>query len=352
MEVKSLKGLMEIAERAESAAIRIRALGVKNRDAGIPDVPLPLSLNATEDWLELAIECCRKPLLAKSKQLLGAKAIATATIPADVLEKTDSIDALLQLVGGLHGALHAGAFESVGRALTKSIEDGESVVATFTAASDELKTLGGSEAWVVALAAARITETPSDAEAVVEMAQRVTENCNAAARKGVEILPFVSLEEALTNLTNLNAINQEHERLLASEGLPDERPALTGLSVQEAVNKLVLTMAKVSGEKADLAREATMIKSQLLSLGGENTNTASTVAELRDLIPRLRESLEERRRVFRASLGSTAFHIVESLAEGKFPTAEDVTDGDLGNAIRKAIGCGYRFQLEAPHENR
>ena len=208
MEVSSLKGLMEIVEHAENVAVRIRALGVKDRDVGIPDVPLPLSLKATEDWLELATEFCRKPLLARARQLLGAKGIDTATIPAAVLERPDSIADLLQRVDSLHEGLHAGALQSVGRALTKGIEDGENVVATFTAASDELDTLADSEEWVVALAAARIVEASSNANAVVKMGQRVIENCNAAAQRGVQILPFSSLEEALTNLINLNAAYQ------------------------------------------------------------------------------------------------------------------------------------------------
>ena len=87
-------------------------------------------------------------------------------------------------------------------------------------------------------------------------------------------------------------------------------------------------------------------------MGCDNRDTASTVAELRRLVPRMRDLLEERRRAFRASLGSTAFQVVESLAQGKLPDAENVTNEELGNAIRKAIECGYRFKLEAPRENR
>jgi hypothetical protein len=352
MEVNSLKGLMETVERAENVTIRIRALGVKDHQADIPDVPLPLSLKATEEWLDLATECCRKPLLARSRQLLSAKGIATAPIPAAVLERPDSIADLLRRVDSLHEGLRAGVFESVARALTKSIEDGESVVATFTSASAALNLIPDSEAWVVALSAARVIEAPSNADAVVEMAQQVVENCNAAARRGVEILPFVSLEEALTNLTNLNALNQEYERLLASEELPDERAELTGLSIQEAVNKLHLAIANVKSEKTSLAREAQAIESELKLIGSENHNTASTIAELRQLVPRLRELLEEKRRAFQTSLGLTVFRVVESLLEGKLPGAEDVSDEELGNAIRKSIECGYRLRLEAPRENR
>ena len=352
MEVNSLKGLMEIVERAEHVGDSIRGLGAQDHCAGIPDVPLPLSLTATEEWLELAHECCRKPLLARSRQLLGAKGIDTATIPAAVLEGPDSIADLLQRTNSLHQGLHAGAFQSVARALTKGIEDGESVLATFTTASDELNTLAESEDWIVDLAATKIVEAPTNATGVVAMAQRVSENCKAAAQRGVQILPFVSLEQALATLTNFNAVNQEYERLLVSEGLPEERMVVTDSSVQEAANKLLLAIANVRSEKARLARDAQTIESQLALLGRESIDTASTLAELRHLIPRLQESLEERRRVFRASLGSISFRVVESLVEGKLPAPEDVTDENLGNAIRKAIDAGYRFQLEAPRENR
>jgi len=99
--------------------------------------------------------------LAKSRQLLGARGILTATIPAAVLERPDSIANLLERAGSLHQSLHSGLFQSLANALTKGFEDGESVVATFTAASDELNTLADLEQWVVALAAARIVEEPS-----------------------------------------------------------------------------------------------------------------------------------------------------------------------------------------------
>jgi len=87
----------------------------------------------------------------------------------------------------------------------------------------------------------------------------------------VQVLPFISLEEALTSLTNLNTAYQEYERLLASEGLPDERVELTGSLIQEAANKLLLAMANVKSEKARLAREAQTIESQLALLGGRES---------------------------------------------------------------------------------
>jgi hypothetical protein len=352
MEVKSLKGLMEIIERAEIVSDRIRALSVKDHDVNIPDVPLPLSLAATEAWLDLVSEYCRKPLLARSKQLLEAREIATATIPADVLERPDSIADVLQGVDCLHEGLHAAAIESIARALTKGIEDAESVIGTFTTASEELNTLADSQKWVVALAAARVAEAPSNANAVVEIARRVVEHSEAAARKGVDIVPFVSLEDAVKDLTQFNTLNQEYDRLLVLEGLSEERVSLSGLSIPEAVDKLLLATAKVRSEKVRLLEDIQAVESQLKMIGGESPDTASTVAELRHRIPRRQELLDERRRIFQTSLGQTAFRVVQSLVEGKLPAPGDVTDEEFGNAIRKAIECGYRFQLEAPRENR
>ena len=352
MEAKSLRGLMQIVERAENVNTRIRALTVEDHDIRIPDVPLPLSLEKTEKWLELAAECCRQPLVARSKRLLETKGIATAAIPAVVLDRPESIDELLQRVDSLHEGLHAVAFDSLGRALTKGIEDAGSVIATFTAASRELNTLAGFEKWVIALAAETSAQTPSNAHAVVQIARRVGEYCNAAAHAGIQITPYLSLEDALTALTGLETSLRGYDGLLVSEGLYDERVSLTGLSVDDALTELLQATANVRSEKHRLKEEAQTIGSQLELIGSENRNTASTVAELRQLVPRLQDLLEEKRRISRASLGSNAFHVVESLAEGKLPTAQEVTDEELGNAIRKAIDCGYRFKLEAPHENR
>jgi hypothetical protein len=352
MEAQSLKSLIEIVERAENVTVRIRALNVADPDVHIPAVPLPLSLEATEAWLEAAAECCRKPLLARSKRLLEARGIGAATIPAAVLDRSDAIAGLLQRVDRLHEGLHGAAFESVGRALTKSIEDAAGVVTVFTAASRELRVLANSQEWVVALAAARMAETPGDAKAVSEVARRVIGHCNAVARTGIEVTPFLSLEDALAALTHVNTLIREHHGLLDSEGLSSERVAVAGLSVDQAVDQLQQATASLRSEKLRLVEEAQPIASQLEWMGCENRDTASTVAELRRLVPRMRDLLEERRRAFRASLGSTAFQVVESLAEGKLPAAENVTDDELGNAIRKAIACGYRFKLEAPRENR
>ena len=54
MEAQSLKSLIELVERAENVTGGIRALNVEDPDVHIPDVPLPLSLAATEAWLEAA----------------------------------------------------------------------------------------------------------------------------------------------------------------------------------------------------------------------------------------------------------------------------------------------------------
>jgi len=319
MEAKSLKGLMQLAERAESVANRIRSVNVEG-DFGIPDVPLPLSLETTEAWAELALECCRKPLLARSKTLLDAKGIGTASIPATVLDTPEVIEGLLQRIDNCQEDLRATAFESVARALTKGTQDAETVVTTFEAASSELATLTDSPKWVIALAAARTAESPSDATKVVELARQVVEHYHAAARSGVEVAPFYSLEDASAVLTHLNTSIQEYNEVLVKEELSAEAVSLTGLLVQDAINKLVQGIANVNNEKERLVEEVRTFHTQLQLIGTINRNTASTVAELRKLVPQLQGLLEERRSVFQASLGSGVFHIVQSLAEGRFPT--------------------------------
>src|SRR5262249_61236871 len=143
-----------------------RIMNVAALNGQIPYIPVPLVLEATEVWLEAAAECCRKPLLARSKRRLEAKGIGAAAIPAAVLDRPDAIAGLLQRVERLHEGLHAAALESIGRALTKSIEDAASVVAVFTAASRGLRGLANSQGWVVALAARKVAEAPADAKGV------------------------------------------------------------------------------------------------------------------------------------------------------------------------------------------
>lgn len=351
MEIKSIKGLTDIAERAESLSNHIRSLSTREGGPGFPDVPLPLSLEATEAWLLVVTECCRKPLLAKSKQLLEARGIATATISAAVLEKPDLLTSLLQRLDRLHEDLRQGAFESLARALTKGIEDGETVVTMFETASNKVNALADSAEWLLTLVAAKLVEAPNKADEVIKSVRQISELLAATARRGVETRPFSTLEDALANLTQLETLKQEHDGFYASEGLSGERPSLAGLSVQEALNKLLQATTSARSEKARLLQEAQTVQGQLALIGGESHESASTIAELRRLVPRLQELLEARRRVFRTTLGSTAFRVVESLAEGKCPAAEEVTDEELGTAIRKAIKCGYRFFLEAPREN-
>jgi hypothetical protein len=352
MEATSLKGLTQIVERAENVADRVRLLKVEGEDVQIPDVPVPLSLEATDKWMDVAEECCRKPLLARSKQLLESKGIGTATIAAAVLDKPESIAELLQGVASLHEGLHTAAFEAVGRALTKSIEDAEAVIEEFTGASREIDTLAGGETWIAGLAAARVAERPGGAQAVGQLARRVVEYCNAGLRAGIEITAFASLEEASEALIKLNARMQAYDALLVAEGLSDEHVSLAGLQVDDALNSLTQATRNVESEKYRLTHDAQTLQSQLELVGGGICEPASTVAEFRRLVPELTALLEERRGIFRGSLGPTAFGVVESLAEGKLPIADKVTNEELGNAIRKAVECGYRFYLEAPRENR
>ena len=70
----------------------------------------------------------------------------------------------------------------------------------------------------------------------------------------------MSLEDALRDLTHLNTRIREHDGLLLSEGLPDERVPLAGLSVDDAASKLQQATASIRSEKNALVQEALNIR--------------------------------------------------------------------------------------------
>src|SRR5262245_59764435 len=97
MEVISLSALTQLAERAEDIANDINSLnGVAAEGVQLPDVSLPITLAALQEWLVDVDEARRKPRLARSKRLLEAEGIDTASIPAAVLEQSESIRELLE----------------------------------------------------------------------------------------------------------------------------------------------------------------------------------------------------------------------------------------------------------------
>jgi hypothetical protein len=87
-------------------------------------------------------------------------------------------------------------------------------------------------------------------------------------------------------------------------------------------------------------------------IGGHFATPGSTISELRASVPALEEALAARRRELKSFLGEAVYRVVQALAEGVIPSAEIVRDGELGAALRKAVECGYKLQLEAPRENQ
>src|SRR5438876_7489197 len=127
MELRSLSALTQLAERAEQLATEIRELNITaDDDVQIPHVTLPLKLESAAEWLKAVDECRRKPRLARSKRLLEAVKIDTASIPADVLTRTESIDAVLEGIKAFPAAIQQSAIAALGRALTKGLDDAAS----------------------------------------------------------------------------------------------------------------------------------------------------------------------------------------------------------------------------------
>ena len=56
----SMTTLEQLVQRTEAVVARLQILDV-HPDILLPDPPVPLSLNAIEEWVEAAEESCRKP---------------------------------------------------------------------------------------------------------------------------------------------------------------------------------------------------------------------------------------------------------------------------------------------------
>jgi hypothetical protein len=239
----------------------------------------------------------------------------------------------------------------VAHALTKDAADASTVLATYIAASEKLESLPDSPTWIVVLAAKKIGDNPRIAATIVILAKQVIEYYEALQQKAVEVQAFSSLDDALASLKQLSKLDQELERLLLAEGLPEERVSIAGLSLTDAEIKLSAAMANVSKEKESLLNSAQTLKDQLRLLGVESHIVGATLSELRVGVSRLQGLLEERRRALKESLGSAVFEVVESLLQGRLPNRENVDNEALGSAIRMATDIGYRLQMEAPHED-
>jgi hypothetical protein len=351
MDVRSLNRLVE---RAEAIVTGVRALDIGDGNVQIPEVPLPLSLEAIEEWLQGAEECCRKPKVAKSKQLLAAEGISAAAISAAVLKDPDSLADIIQRVKTFPEMLQTAILDSLAGALTKGFDDAEEVVRIFAGASQAMKGLArvpDNCSWLSPMVAGEIAKNPRLGKNIVDVANEVIRQCNVVERYKVEVKPYQSLEDAKVALAQLCRAIQEYTQILAAEGVQDARVSIEGLCVSEAMNALSLATTNLRGEKARLIREAEALQKQLELLGVEYDQTPLTVATLRQAIVDLNKMLDSKRQEFRSSLGSRVFQVVEALAVGTLPSPDQVKDSELGKAIRKAVECGYRIHLEIPHED-
>lgn len=354
MEASSLTDLMQLAERAEVIASRLQKLVVPDADVHIPDVPLPLSLQATEKWLKVVDECYREPRLARSRQLLESHDIDTAAIPSSILDHPESIATLVDKVEVFPESLRLAAFASIGRALTKSFDDADSVLQTFSAANEALGSIPNidSRRWIYDLAMNEISEDPGDANSIAGVATTVSLACGIAENTGVHVPAFYSLSDANDALTHFTTLLNETNKLFAADGFPTHEPIINGLDVTSARLRLQQEQQGLRDEKLKLMQRSEELLAELKAIGISCEDTASTVSALKEHVPHLEVLLEERRRELRESLGADVFEVVHSFSAGSLPTTERVSDAALGHALRKAIECGYRVQLEPPHEDQ
>ena len=354
MEIRSLVGLEQLVDRAEALTAALRGLSIIEPELQFPEVPLPLTLESVEDWLTTVEECRRKPRLARSKQLLEAHGIDTASIPAGVLESFDAIASLLQTVDDFPVAIQAASLSAVGRALTKDIADATSVVEQFCEAVDEIRRLEGQAVdypWVYELAVKSVADDPVNGTEIYQQAQEVLQHALAAASCGVIIDDFETLDVALAVLLTFNEALAERNRRFAVEELSPGNDDLKNHNVQTATGILQQTVQRLTSEKQSLIQQVNALLSELESVGITFDVEATTVAELRARVPQLRAALDKRRRTLRKSLGKDVYEIVEVLALGDVPTRTQVDDTKLGAALRKAVKSGYRVRLEVPHED-
>jgi hypothetical protein len=355
MEIRSLVGLTQLAEEVEAIADEIRGLTVIDIGVQIPDIPLPLSLKTTAEWLTAVDECRRRPRLARSKQLLEARGIETASIPAAVLESPEIITELLDRIDAFPIDIRPAAIVALGRALTKDFGDGKAVTDQFAdaaAAIGDLEAEAREHPWIYKLAAELVANSPVDATDVVDQATDVLQHSNAAAHHGVNVGVFETLPGALQALSDFNSALAAWNQRLAGEGLPGAGDDIGGCDVLAATVILQQNRKELDDEKLSLIQQIKGLTSQLELLGGRFDADADTVAELRGVLPELQSALEKRRRALRQSLGKGVFQIVESLAKGELPAKTRVDDAKLGEALRKAVDSGYRISLEVPSEDQ
>jgi hypothetical protein len=353
MEIRLLVGLEQLVDRAEAVTAALRGLSI-TEPLQLPEVPLPLSLESVESWLMTVEECRRKPRLARSKQLLEAHGIDTASIPAVVLESFDAIASLLQKIDDFPIALQSASLSAVGRALTKDIADAASVVEQFCEAVDAIGGLEGQAVeyrWVYELAVKSVADNPVNGTEIHQQAEEILQHALAAGRCGVIVDSFETLEAALAALSTFNDALAERNTLFAVEELSPDNDDLGNHNVQTATEILHQTVQRLSSEKQSLIQQVKGLLSELESVGSTFDVEATTVAELRARVPELRAALDKRRRRLRESLGKDVYEIVEVLAKGDVPTRTQVGDTKLGAALRKAVKSGYRVRLEVPHED-
>ena len=353
MPLNSIKALDDLATEAESILERVQRLDLTNDSVRIPRQPIPLTLISATEWAASVEECCKKPRIAESKRLLNDNGIATASIPADVLEDSESITKYVSEIQGLPTEIHDAAFTALGAALTKGHDDAESVVQTYADAVSELSSLDRTNReWLYSLAAIAVANSPNDATEIVAEANDVSHLLIAAEDAAVvvgtpdriaDLKPLLQLfNSAITDLENF---------CLAEDISREQEVSLAGKPIDTATAELEHAVFQMRRNKTSLEREAQSLVEQYEMIGGQYTLSAATIAELQSAVADLKQALTQRRTELRHSLGESVFEIVDSLSKGKVPT-DEVSDNELGAALRRAVECGFQIKVEPPHEDQ
>lgn len=353
--MNSIKALEELVHRAEAVVTRLQAVDGQRGAARLPDPPVPLTLDAAEEWTTIAEEHCRKPRIAESKRLLKEKGLDAAAIPAHVLSSPEAVAEIIKRVTEYPPEFHAAAFGAVGAALTKGFEDAEAVISTYGTAVERLRLIEGLRAgrdWVYRLAIRETAASPGGAEEIVERAEEVGNLSELPEKYGIQLREFASLADALSVLGELSKAARGYENTLLEEGLTEEPNPVAGVTVEEAAHRMTQVVAALHSEKTRLRGEASALGRELSLIGRQASVLGSTISELRLEVQELGKALADRRRELQSSLGEPVYQVVQAIAAGDVPSRDVVSDGELGAAIRKAVESGYRLHLEAPHEDQ
>lgn len=207
MDSLSVKRLAELVEDAEGLIERVNSLNKGNGAAQIPAAPSPFTLEAMREWIKTAEEYCRKPRIAESNKLLKKKGIEAASIPADVLDSPDDVKRLIASVESMPVEFRSAALQALAAALTKGLEDGETVLSPFTTAAGlvgKWNESGVEKQRLRTVALNEIAASPQSAAHLIAIAKEACELLGVVAAMAIAVPSFSGIQAAHDSLTHFN----------------------------------------------------------------------------------------------------------------------------------------------------